>query len=500
MSSIAAQSELQRDAILAGRFDLRVWSFVRFVIPFHVALVLLNFTLDQQFLTACAHLAMAAIAWLVTMRCRDGIRIIIFTNVYWMFSVATYAYAFLNGQTASYGLGNAERAALVALVSQLALYMACLLTPNRGVLLKTDEFKYLRRRSTLNTLQYPFLIVGLLGVIVGNYGLLPSAYAATIGYFLLVAMSIRLAGGKIAQDPVLLGIFALMFYISAASSGRTALMALLFMLGFAVLMLKEKIISFGTLIAAYFTMRLLSIFSALLLSVRWTRGTSVSTAELFASKFFALDTAFFLINPFYVHPVQLEAATAPENTSGFYSDFFRAGSDSLLQRLTLLPQMDIVVSKIRDISAIRWDDLWSNIVWNVLPGIFGQDKDLLFSDQIVWELGLRDWASVGRPMITVQGELFSIGGYVCVFLVTFYLYYMMSYLYGVMARMMGGRVTAILIMSQFFVNGFVSTTLLSVAMASTRTPFQFIALLSVIFFIFGMFTKRDKPLRKRKFA
>ncbi|MBT9371844.1 hypothetical protein [Rhizobium sp. CSW-27] len=500
MSSIAGQSELERDAMLAGRFDQRVRSFVRFAVPLHVAGIVLNLALDQQAVAALAHLLMAAMAWIIGSRSKDGIRTIIFTNVYWMFSFATYAYAALYGQTASHGLGNAERSALVALCSQFGLYFAYLMTPNKNVMQKSNQNLSVRRRFILVQLQYVFLFAGFVGVVVDRFGLVPAVYSSTISGLLFITISVRLSSAKAVRDPVLWLILGTMIFVSAAGNGRTALMSLLLMLGFAMMMLKEKIITPGTLIVAYLTARTLSIFSAIILSIRWARDTSLSLPLLFAEKFFSLETVISILNPFYINSSKVELMSAPADTGGFYSAFYSASSDSLLNRLTLLPQMDIVVSKLWAIEQVRWDDLWGNLFWNVLPNIFGQEKDLYFSDQVVWELGLRDWSTIGRPMITIQGELFAIGGYACVFIVTFALYYIMSYMYGVMTRLMGSRVSGILVTSQLFVNGFLSTTLLSVTLISTRGPLQFVIMISLIYFLYNSFVKSEGPLRKRKFA
>jgi hypothetical protein len=491
--NIADYKFLAKDRLLAERFDSRVRTAMRLLIPVHAVIIFLNAVIDGVWDAALAHMGMAAIAWFIVSRSSDGIRTFIFTNVYWMFSFTTYFYALTHGQTASYGLGSPDRSALIALVSQAGLLCAFFLTPRQDVMKASQGENYAKRMAVFRGAQYPLALLGIIGLFGESLGL-PSIYSATLISILYVALSIRLTSGRFLKDPALWAMFISLLIVSASGNSRSALMALIFMMGFALLIFKKNLFSPLLLFSLYLGARLLGVFSDVMLSIRWARDTSVSMFGLFLENFFSLETLLAIINPLYTSAAAKALAESPSSEGGFYTAFF-SGSGGLMTRLTLLPQMDIVVSKIPDDAPVRWADLWGNLFWNVIPSI-GQQKDLILSDQIVWELGLRAWYNIGRPMITVQGELYSIGGYATVFFVTIFLYYMMSYFYGAISRLLGSRVSGIMIMSQMMIGTVMTTTLLSVAVVTTRGSLQLVLILSGIIFVFSRVMSRP-DLAKR---
>ncbi len=491
--NIADYKFLAKDRLLAGRFDSRVRTAMRLLIPVHAVIIFLNAVVDGVWDAALAHMGMAAIAWFIVSRSRDGIRTFIFTNVYWMFSFTTYFYAVTHGQTASYGLGSPDRSALIALVSQAGLLCAFFLTPREDVMKASEGEEYVKRMAIFRAAQYPLALLGMIGLFGEKIGL-PSIYSATLLSILYVALSVRLTSGRFFKDPALWAMFLALLIVSASGNSRQALMSLIFLMGFALIIFKQKLLSPLLAFFLYLGVRLLGVFSDVMLSIRWARDTSVSMIGLFVENFFSLETLIAIFNPFYTSAAAKALAETPINEGGFYTAFF-SGSGGLMTRLTLLPQMDIVVSKLPDSAPTRWDDLWGNLFWNVIPSI-GQQKDLILSDQIVWELGLRAWYNIGRPMITVQGELYSIGGYAAVFFVTVFLYYMMVFFYGVIARLLGSRVSAILIMSQMLIATVMTTTLLSVAVITTRGSLQLVLILTGIIAVFSFLLKRPRELKR----
>ena len=127
-----------------------------------------------------------------------------------------------------------------------------------------------------------------------------------------------------------------------------------------------------------------------------------------------LETAFSAEGLYNAIPFGQEPSVATDSSraSRYYSPFLRGGTDtednSVLGRLTLIAHMDIVTARVGFVSTINWPAL-QNSFTAALPSI-GQEKNLLFADEVVWDLGLRDRRVVGYPLITPAGELFVMGG------------------------------------------------------------------------------------------
>src|SRR5690349_17294536 len=124
MPVASAENLRLTDQLFSSRFDVRVKSIMTVLIALHIPLVLINGAIDGYFLATAAHLAMAAMALCIVRLSKDAIRTFIFGHVYWTFSFMTFAYAAINGQTASQGLGDADGSAVIALTSQCGLFAA----------------------------------------------------------------------------------------------------------------------------------------------------------------------------------------------------------------------------------------------------------------------------------------------------------------------------------------------------------------------------------------
>jgi hypothetical protein len=471
MSTAATRSEL-----LAHRFDARLRSLFLIGIGLHVPLILFNAMLDNRVAIAMAHLAMAGMAWIMTKRAGDMVRVIIFSHVYWTFSALTYFYAFANGQSASDGLYRPDRAALIALVSQSGLFLAYLLSP-AGPVERSDAPQ---RSAVLAKAQWPLIAIGALAIAGRMVGLVNNAYAAAMTLVLFMALASRLTERKYPlADPVLILVCAALATVSISLNQRTDLMAPLVLIACAAIMLPKRLFTLGNAAWAYLAWRLLSAFSAVILAVRWARDGSQSLVELFVANFFSLETLWTLINPLHRHAIE-ELAGREAAIDGFNSAFLQ-GDTSLFARLALLPQMDIVTSRLEAFHEIRWGDLLDNVL-AALPTV-GLDKALVFSDQVVWELGLRSRDTLGRPMITVEGELFAIGGYGAVLVIIPLCYFVLYWCYCWLALLTGSRAVAILIASQLFIGTVFSTTLLTVLTDCIRTPIQLIVLLWLLSFL-----------------
>jgi len=478
---------IERDALLADRFDRRVRSTFTWLIAPHALLIVASTLYDQRLMAALMHLAMAGMAFCIVRASRDTVRTIIFTHSYWTFSFLTYAYAALNGELASGLLLAPERSTLVAMTSQAGLSLAFMLSPAAPALQESQAST--ERRERLAGIEPILLALGIVGVACKFLPLVPQAYAASLVLLLHTGLAIRILNRERAlRDPVLLASLALLAAVSVATNERTDLMGVLLLIGFAAILTQKWLLTPLNLLTAYLGWRLLTVFSAISLSVRWAREAPWHAMELFAERFFSTQTLRTLVDPFHTH-----AAARLYESQAEPSPFFAAlpgGPADLLARLALLPQMDAVVARL-DPAGVRWADLWAIMV-SALPS-FGQDKLLIFSDILVWELGLRPHDSIGRPMITAEGELFALGSYPAVFLGIALCFLALHLGYRLITRLTGSRVIAILIVSQLFINSVFSTTLLSVVTQTVREPLQLALLLLVLMLVWARLSPATSP-------
>jgi hypothetical protein len=490
VSSIATPN---RDSEISARFDLRIRTASSVLIPIHVVVIIVNAAVDGMAVSALAHLLMAGIALYIMRRSGDAIRGLIFAHVYWTFSFMTFLFAVTHWQTASHGLGNADRAALIALTSQAGLLLAFLVSPGTPVLPADRAPLFEARRHTLEGLQWPLIAIGLFGLFAEVNELLPDAYSSTLVLLLYVALSIRISARSLnpLTDPTLLLIVGAMFTASVLNNARSDLLGIILLLAFGLVMTAERILTPGKLILAYLVWRFATVFSGILLSIRWARESSQSMVDLFAASFLSMDTLWKILNPFHV--AAWEQGTRRLRTEGFHSEFLGNIGD-ITARLTVLPQMDIVTSRINEGWSERWGELW-NTVLSALPS-FGQPKELIFSDEVVWELGLRFRDSVGRPMITAEGELYAIGGYLAVFLIIPVCYLAMYWGYRLIARATGSRGAAILVVSHLFISSIFSTTLLSIVTVSIRAQLQMLIVLTALLMISSLLRREHGGQRE----
>lgn len=106
-----------------------------------------------------------------------------------------------------------------------------------------------------------------------------------------------------------------------------------------------------------------------------------------------------------------------ERTSKYYSNFLAGGegkiidlSDSLWARLAQLGHLDIVVGQKSIVTEVDLESLKDEIEF-IMPGREADDNIArLYSDVVVWDMGLRRNQLVGRPLVTVAGEMYLLTG------------------------------------------------------------------------------------------
>ena len=142
--------------------------------------------------------------------------------------------------------------------------------------------------------------------------------------------------------------------------------------------------------------------------------------------------------PFW--PQDEEVSSFSARSGRYYSLFLRANSDqsenfTTAGRFALLAHMDIATGRLGLVDHVDWNEL-GLLVPSALPD-FGQRKNLIYSDQVIWGLGLRPKETVARPLITVAGEFYSLGGLAVLFFASMAVFFVVFLELSILRKILG---------------------------------------------------------------
>lgn len=424
------------------------------------------------------HLTTWVLASVVLFTSRDGITALLFTNVFWLFLYMTYLYQTLEGQHVNTGFYDPERAARIVMWSQAGLTLFKFLPPGDFSLKRSFLQRNHRRGQLLQSLEKLFLCLGVIGFAGHVTGALSGAMIDLLVWQFYVFIGIRASrmGRDLGRDLLFWSVLALVAYVSIATNSRSVLFGFLLSVSFLILLFKKDLLDWRLITLAVLAGPVMTVFSDVSLAVRYARALDVPLAPLFAEEFLDSDKWAHALNPFAEKEVEPISVKTYEILSNFYSPVFGKGNSGLMERLTLMPIMDITTARFPEWPAfIDWGTT-GKIVASVLPSV-GQEKELIYSDRVAWDLGLRSRSvGIGRPLMTAQAELFSLGGYVLSTLGPALCVWLINLMYHLMVRLTASRVIAIVMMSQIFIGIAFSSTLLNLVGLSTRVPLTFLIL------------------------
>jgi hypothetical protein len=112
----------------------------------------------------------------------------------------------------------------------------------------------------------------------------------------------------------------------------------------------------------------------------------------------------------------------------YYSPFLQGGptavedqTGTISARFAQLGHMDIVTGQYPLQKTLDFEN-WHDHIWSAFAGTDNNSTANLYSDELVWRLGLRPRGSIGRPLVTVAGELYMLSGIYLMIFTTFTLY------------------------------------------------------------------------------
>lgn len=516
---MAEVKPLQQVAVqVAARFDHRIsWLFCACLAGFAAML-------SGQFLFAPSsslwlHLATASIAALIFLgwQGRDGWRLVFYGAPFLTFTFTLFLNASLRGLPVDHNLLAPDRAAMLVLISQAAVGLVSWLDlwvearrdslprvavppdPNHLDPDSPNPGSFDPASAAPDRLSQSFRLLLALSLIVLALrftGGLPTVVSKSFFYVIPLCVTYhflrQLADGQPGvhwHAPVFLVFFVGYGVLAFVDNNRTDLLSFALLAAVLLAQFSDRLLTVARCVAGYIGLKLLQIFSDVSLAVRPLRANPDLMLAEALQRFFSAETLRTLINPWHAHSAETVYAARQTGHSYFTAPFFDGPVSSLIDRLTLLPQMDIVTGRSAAPAQVDWASLWQVSVPSALPD-FGQAKILMLGDQIVWDLALRSRDSIGRPMITSQAEAWALGGLWAVFLTGFAIFLGWALTYRLLLWYFQLRPLVQGFMAVVAVHALFTTTLLEQVLAMIRFPLQVLVLLSLC----GLLARLITPL------
>ncbi|WP_170574480.1 hypothetical protein [Ruegeria atlantica] len=472
----AAAEMIAMDFEASARFDHRMQIALRIGLILSLPLCLFQFVIAPEF-SLLVHTACMLLATAMVVLHKDGWRAFFYSSPYWTFSFMLFVNASARGVSIDYNILDPDRAASIVLVSQFGIAVVGLidaLVPDRP---RQASFAAVERS---NSLMFAFLASSMCVLALRFTGGISPIVAKSFFYLLPILIATNfLRRGARAMDPYFLGLFGGYSALAVIDNSRTDLLSFVLM-GLVLLMIfGKRFVTWQRVVLAYFLTRFLTVFSAVSIAVRPLRDTPDLMVREALSRLFSFETLYALFNPLHTHSASYIYAQRQTGYSLFRSYFYGGGDTSIFDRLTLLPQMDIVTGRLLLTTHIDFAKLWQTTIPSALPN-FGQQKITMLGDELVWELALRSRDTVGRPMITSQAEAWALGGYWGVLVISIFVFACWALNYRLMLRYFGLRTVVQAFNALLIVYGILTTTILGQTLAMLRSPLQVLLLCVLI--------------------
>ncbi len=399
----------------------RIAAFVRWVAWLTIFLSLLSGVFSRDFVVPLCGVGSGLLSLTALSYQRDILRLLLVAHPTISYMFFTLVYGFLNGNPGLDGLLNAGRGFTITLVYQFAIFGAdafILLVAGR----KHDAAAEATAPSNPYAMRVGWVLVAVLAVFASARLTFLTAHTPVLVGLIVatVAWTVHARNGKKIAGLALATLIAF-FLISSITNGRTILLVLL--LAWALLMIAyaPRVLTIKNIVLGIVCLGVLNWISYSFLEARKFRTDTTDVFEETINIAFSPEglTHLLLISDDEI-PIYDTVGSA------YRSDFIRTSvwgpvaDTSWTGRLALIAHMDIVTGRLAEPDEIDWR-IVAGTVGSVLPN-FGDKQELLYSDELVWGLSLRPRQSVGRPLVTVAGELYAIGGFPFILVAGFMLY------------------------------------------------------------------------------
>ncbi len=416
-------SELDTDDGLSVRFNLRAKAlFLLLLVVYATLVVIYAFSGTSIYFTIINCLMLMAAGGLLFIT-NDVIVYFLASHPAWMFSFSAYFYSAVNLKPVEKDLYNAAQSITIAFVYQIACLVAFFLS--FAILrARSPRQRPMGRRTMLALQRYSEALIVFGAITVALDATMANqtvtAVMANLQIFLWIGLGLHLHKNRgFKLDAVGILIVSLFAVLAIYANNRTFMMSAFLIVGIGYLYYSRRLFNLRSVLLGYFVINFLLLFSAVSLDIRISGGreSGKSMFQLYAEKLLSSESLVAVVIPFATHSSTANLHYFADETYGhdFWLPYF-GSNNSLGDRFVVLPLMDVVCGQFAEADRIRWDDL-RNLVLASLPEL-GQTKNLLYNDQLTWDLGLRDQDVVGKPMLTNACELYTMAGWTGVFLVT----------------------------------------------------------------------------------
>lgn len=468
ISQGSGDAQVGFDAAAQARFGARSRSVFKFLSCAHVTLIFGHLIFGAGLAFTALHLALAILLYTCVSLIRDPVKLFVYCHPTILFSLTPYLYSTFAMKTADDGLFDPFRSSLIAALYQLGMYGPAIISVVARYMTVERPRAPSRRPALAGVLVAPvfyraLILLGAAGILVRGMNISPfvNAMADQAQSLFWVGLTLHLFARRRLYPLSADIIFALLICgaVTVMANARSFLLEIVFFMGTAHLMLAHKAFGWRGMVPVWLLISTLNTFSAITIEIRYTypKGSPDKVAayvQTLASP--EALAAIFIPGRKYIGLGLSGRAEAGSRT--LYNTPYFKHQSGFFERLTLLPAMDIVTGRVGDISRVNESAIRELFRAN-LP--FISDKDLLYSDRVTWELGLRNRDVIGRPMITAAGELYTMAGYGAVLLFGLGFSSFLIIEYNLLVKICGSYVVAALLFLHILLYATITSTALS---------------------------------------
>lgn len=358
----------------------------------------------------------ATIIVLLTVRYEHDTLLLIIVNsptITYLFS--TFLFSALTANLPLDGMFNVDRAFTISFIYQFGVAVAYIvIKPISGLSSLTDSaFTYIYSPEKLYFISVISLIILATARAIGFGQSLIGALLPLLWWSITASSQRKIVPATYIV--IFIGVSAL-FAVSLVANQRSYMFSSVLFIAMFYASYSSRVLSFSRVSAVAIGCIALSIISQSFLNARPNDRTNVSVSQVASDTLggiFSFDT---WANALPSLQVDSDDAGAVSQSSRYYSPFLQGGpavtknqSGTISARFAQLGHMDIVTGQyplMTGFDAANWKD---HVVSAIL-GSRGESTAALYSDELVWQLGLRPRGSIGRPLVSVAGELYMLSG------------------------------------------------------------------------------------------
>ncbi len=425
------------------RFDLfQHWLMIAFPIIFAMVAATQHITLTM----AAIHLGMylTVLGFRYVTRPRDSMATFLVTYAFWFYSFMLFVYALFHWQSPEDSLYTpwlSSMVAAVTLLSCMAGYVvARLVVRFFGLPAWHRVSTPAEKRFTgvgLMLFAAPFMMLPFAGRDVSLYNAAAGLFEPLLWLGLIVYCVGRGPRAAVTLPVLLVGLIAVA--VSIGLNGRATMLSFGIAAMILYFALAERPLTIFRVILLYFGANAVGTVSAIMIGARERVGHEASTPVVLKA-IFSSDFLLAIVGIKSVVDPRLAIRDELARNDQYLIYFF-GGRSGLSERLTLMPHMDVVISRLPNYMHVDRGEV-KNTFLSALPSIFGQVKETDYSDRLVWELGLFHKDTTGHPMVTAPGEAYAMGGMLTVSLMYVLLFATTLIWYEYSKRMFADRFIA----------------------------------------------------------